>query len=513
MRRVILPLLFVIPLVIAGCVSPAGSVDAATAPDAASAAGAWWERATPSGEEHDHTDPAQHAGLSTPNFEVLGSDDLQTARFGTTAAGMGCGNVGTTSEGRRIAVVHTIATEVAFIVADVTDPANPQYLGEYLMPNSVIWDASVTADGKHAIVGAYPFAFSGRGVVLPKLAGLSPEGLPLYAMQFYWRDYCTGETVKAGPEQYLPFGPGIVLVGLQDPTQPTFEDWVSQPVIGPHSVTGHEIDGKQIVTASVTNLVHDASYYSFFEVATLPTGAGKLVPLSVIRAPGPRPGDFGNGHIDVDLAKHPGDGKVYAYLANWDDGMRIYDMSDMRAPKLVSTWRDGNAGSLHTTYSIPEMWGDKHYVIAGQEVGEPEELPTGWIYVIDDTDPANPVEVGRWTLPHKFSWKDKTGDNFGLGFSPHYVAVVNRTLFVTNYHGGLWAIDLSQDVTNPQAIGVFVPDVLPEKWYRDAPQGPFIEDVVAAPDGSLTVWDGSRGILNVRFDASQPMPRAPAWEQ
>ena len=510
MRRAF-PLLLAVVTLIAGCVTPSSGVEPQSAVGADGLA--WWERATPSGEEHDHADPAQHANLSTPNFQVVGFDDLQTKRFGTTATGMGCGGVGTTTEGRRIAVVHTIATEVAFIVADVTDPASPQYLGEYLMPNAVIWDATVTPDGKHAIVGAYPFAFSGRGIVPPGgQLRLGLDGEPLFPMQFYWRDYCTGQTVPAGPEQYLPFGPGIVMVGLQDPTSPEFEDWVSQPVIGPHSVTAHEIDGKTIATSSVTNLVHDASYYSFFEVVTLPTGMGKLVPLSVIQAPGPRVRDTGNGHVDVFVAKHPGDGKVYAYLANWDDGVRIFDVTDMRAPRQVGAWRDGDAGSLHTTYPLPVMWGDRHYTIAGQEVGEPDELPTGWIYVLDTTDPANPTEVGRWTLPHKFSWKDQSGKPFGLGFSPHYVEVVGQTLFVTNYHGGLWAVDLSQDIAKPQAVGVFVPDRLPEAWYGDAPAGPFVEDVIANPDGSLTVWDGARGILTVRFDAANPMPRAPAWE-
>ena len=42
----------------------------------------------------------------------------------------------------------------------------------------------------------------------------------------------------------------------------------------------------RIATASVTQLVHEPSYYTIFEVAETPVGKSKLVPLSVIRAPG-----------------------------------------------------------------------------------------------------------------------------------------------------------------------------------------------------------------------------------
>lgn len=488
----------------AGCATqPATKVNAASI-DPETGLPEWVVKGVPTGsEKHDHNDPLEHLGLSTPNFHEVGWDPLITDRYGTSATGMGCGGTGVTKEGRKLALVHTIATEVSLVVADITDPAHPQKLGEYLMPNAVIWDATITPDGKHALVGAYPFALSGRGFVLPV------PGQPV-PFQLQFRDACTGETKNAGAEQYLPFGPGIVMIGLQDPKDPKFEDWVPQPAIGPHSVGAQTIDGRVYATASVTNLQHESSYYSFFEITDTPAGS-KLVPLSVLEVPG-HPGPTAlNGHVDVYLAKHPVTKKVTAWLANWD-GMYIYDMSDMRVPKLISEWKDGTAGSLHTTLPFSDIRNGKHYVLAGQEVGEPKDLPSGWVYLIDDTDPAKPQEVARWTLPVKVAWKGANNSGGGLSFSPHYIAVQNDTLFVSNYHGGLWAVDIS-DLSHPGAIGLFVPDKISPKPYGGKANGPSIEDVLIDTDtGIITVWGSGSGVYQMTFDAASPMVKPVAWQ-
>src|SRR5688572_1524050 len=85
-------LLAVLPL--AGCLSDDGP---AVGPDGRDADGNlvfrddWAERALPySG--HDHFDPAQHRGLSTPNFEERGWDPLISEYYGRSAGGYLCGD-------------------------------------------------------------------------------------------------------------------------------------------------------------------------------------------------------------------------------------------------------------------------------------------------------------------------------------------------------------------------------------------------------------------------------------
>lgn len=501
--RALSPILTI--LVIAGCVTPGSSVDPQSAPGEVAAE--WWVNAIPStlvDPQHDHSVRAQHAGLTTANFEVLGWDPLVTSTFGTSLTGMGCGGTVTREDGMRLAVVHSISTTVSFVVADVTDPAAPKMLGEFYLPNAVVWDADISADGNHVLIGAYPPGpLFGRDVTLPVPGAL---GAPQWAANalgmVQFRNACTGEVTAVGPPNYLP-GPAIVMVGIQDPTNPTFESYVPQPVIGPHSVGSQMIDGTLYATSSVTNLVHSGSYYTIFTIE-----ANQLVPYTVIQTPGVVGPMELNGHTDVFLHKHPASGAVLAYLANWN-GMYVYDITTPAATE-VSSWFD--AGSVHTTYPFPFLVDDKQYLLVGQEVGEPTDLPSGWIYILDVTDPATPTEIGRWTLPIKVPWMDKDDQSSGLTLSPHYVAVLNQTMFVSNYHGGLWAVDIS-NMAEPAAVGIFVPDRMSPANYGEAESyGPSIEDVIVDLEtGILTTWDGAGGVYNLRFHEEMPTVAAPRW--
>lgn len=489
----------------------------------------WWVGSVPSSlthDDHDHSDHADHVGLTTPNFEILGWDPLVTEQHNQTVPGMMCGGVAHQGE-RRLSVVHSITNDMAILVADVTDPKAPFMVGEFYMPNGVTWDADITADGRHAVAGAYPVGlFTDQEPALPEplvQAGVFdefPQGplngilehLGLWKPTILFRDACTGQVQDVGPENYVPYGPGIVLISLEPPEEPTLADWRSQPVVGPHSVGSHLIGDEVIVTSSVTNLVHEASYYGFFRVTDTPTGS-VLEPYSQIRTPGvvtPMESNLMgvqpwlNGHLDVWVHEHPVTDQVVAYLANWD-GVYVYDLTNPLVPMELGFWRDGDEMSVHTTYPFPYLVDGKQYLVVGQEVYEQEDRPTGWIYILDVTDPGEPFEVSRWTLPEKPSW-----DDGGLQFSTHYVRVYNDTMFVAVNHAGLWAVDIT-NITAPLAYGMFVPE-----WPSPAPfgnHGPHVGDVDVDPTtGVITTWDGPSGVYQLRFHPDVPAPRAPAWE-
>lgn len=463
---------------------------------------------------HDHSDRSLHQGLSTPNFRILGHAPLGTDHHGQSAGGYYCGEVGGTD--RRLAVVNSFTSEVALVVVDVTDPADPQKLGELVLPNTQIYDAAITDDGQFAVLATSP------------LAPITHEDstTPVYRETPIWRDACGQET--QGPEDVLPFVSGTLLVDLRDPTVPDIEDFVPSPAIGPHSVRTTQVDGVRYVVSSTTNLAYTASYFSIYTVDEL-VGQGKLVPYGVHSAnyvpPAGDPTDVVgalallNGHVDGTVSKNPATGETLAYLANWDGGLITVRLDGPGQLTVLSTWgaRDADQGPdatgvIHSAQPLPELWNDRAVLITGQEVGGNiggmHPRPTGQIVILDVTDPEAPEPLARWTLPVDFVWSGS------LHFSTHYPAMVDDVLFVATYHGGLWAADASPDNwPDLPSLGVFIPAQEPAGGAAatDTAYAPYVLDVLAQPEGHLVVFDSSSGAYTVAFENDGSVTPAAPW--
>lgn len=516
-RRMRFPLLAALFLLAAGCVAPNTGTDDDGTPGEPIGDASWPSKIIVFGEGHDHRDWSQHVNMSTPNFQTLGYDPLNTEFYGDKSAGTYfCGGNATLEDGREITVISSLFSDVAFVVVDVTDPTKPTKLGEYVMEGVTHYDVDVSADGRYVVIGADPDPGAVFDII-PTLGGALVPEKPVATFRPLWRDACTGEERAAGPEEALPLAPATILVDISDPTSPTLVDAAPAPVFGPHSVSTSTIDGVTYVAASITNLAQPSDYFQFFQIEEHPAGA-KLVPLTVWQGSIHNQGTAGGGHVDAEIAKHPVTGQLLAYLSDWDGGLVILDLSTPQTPMLLSYWLDSQpeGGQVHSTRSIEGLWDDKHYVIAGQEfVARPEDRPSGWIWIIDDTDPANPTEVGRWTLPLDTEENWAEGERCCLEtWSTHYFRVVDRTLYVAMYHGGIWAVDLT-DPASPKSVGAFMPDRAPPAPYAE-PTGtydltPFVLDVFPRADHTMTVFDGYSGVYTVKFDPTRPMVAPTPW--
>ncbi|MEA3200413.1 MAG: hypothetical protein QOE90_1841 [Thermoplasmata archaeon] len=532
-RAIVLVVLLATAALVAGCVQ-APTTGGAPLSTASVVDASWAAKAIPNstpadGSKHDHRNWSEHVGLSTPNFEELAHDPLGVAYYGNASAGeYFCGGTATTAQGHHLAVINSFDTDVAFVLVDVTDPDHPVHLGDYMLGQPTpagpdlganTYDVDITPDGLHVVIAAdTPVLQQNHAPVadaVVPIGGVAPA--PVVHVQPRFRDACTGEVRNAGPEQALPIWPGTVLVSIADPKNPVFEDFAPAPVIGPHSVSTAKVGDTIYVAASTTNLVHQASYFQFFEIQELPTG-GKLVPVSTFDA-----GQAGNlmattnGHVDAEISVHPVTKKPVVYLSDWDGGMIILDFTTPQAPTVLGSWADTGAdgGALHSTRSIDGVYNGHHYLLAGQEfTGHPSNRPSGWIYILDDTDPANVKEVGRWTLPVDTQAKWGSVELF----STHYFRVVNDTAFVAMYHGGVWAFKLDFDhpenMKEPVSEGVFVPD----KWVakgRTPTQGydyaPFVLDVFPEGGNHLVVFDALSGVYSLLWHPEMKLPAPTPW--
>ncbi|HLE47779.1 MAG TPA: hypothetical protein VI818_05725, partial [Candidatus Thermoplasmatota archaeon] len=420
-----------------------------------------------------------------------------------TPGGHFCGDAQVTPGGRRIAALE-MRTVGGFALADVTDPAEPKWLGEFVMPNSRVYDMAVVPDGRHVLLVTTDQTPSPPS----PLSIEAPDGL-------YWRDACTPETltpVRSVAPDPVPRPMAFILVSIANPSQPEIVEQRPIPRAG-HSVFASIIDGRTLIMLSVYGFsgpLGPGDYYQFYELSGTAAGA-RLQFQSMVFLKGSGASSALIRVHDGWLHKHPVTKRLVAYAAGGNDFFTI-DLGDLRNPRIIGQWSDP-MGALHSVFPLEELWDGRHYTLLGPEFGgHPPGQPSGTLWVLDTTDPAKPVEVAAWTLPHEVEWQQ------GLTylFSNHYFGVVNRTAFTSMYHGGIWAVDLSgvnsDNFTLLPSVGVFAPDNVSEKppttLLRFTPN---FQEVIPMPDGTMIAFEGASGLYSIRFDASKPMPAPDPW--
>lgn len=498
--KTVIPVVLIIAT-LAGCLGGPSDPSPAEEPAAGLVGPAdWAERAVPSDPEHHHDDPAQHRGLSSANFELLGWDPL--ARSGSmTMGGGGCGAVNSGGDRKLAAVAATWDDGQGLAIADVTDPMDPHKVGELSSPQFWFRDAEITPDGRWAVVASFPTRANGVG--LPHGARAStpcPDSVPPAAM--------------------AAFG-GVALVDLSDPTQPVVADFAADAAGGPHSVYANTVDGVTYVMSANNGVPSDASRFMFYTVED-----GALSPYGVHTLQAPRASaaqPLFNLHTDSWIQKHPVTGQVLAYIANWDSGLVLLELQGPGLIVPVGAWNDYDpslgsemTGQIHSVAVTPELWDGKHYTFAGQEIiARPKDRPTGQMVMLDTTDPTQPVPVARWTLPVDTGiWDNKV--TWCCLFSTHYVTLVGHTMFISMYHGGVWAIDVTPGA-GPElpSLGAFIPSPPDPAYVSPAPgsPAPFVEEVYALDNGDLVTFDDYGGLYTFRFHPEIPVALPPPWTQ
>lgn len=133
-----------------------------------------------------------------------------------------------------------------------------------------------------------------------------------------------------------------------------------------------------------------------------------------------------------------------AYTSNWGDGVVLIDVGNGVAggspsnPVKIAQYRDF-AGATHAAFPYRSPTG-KFYVFMGDERGrsnggsgadgEPEAM-SGYIHIVDFTDPLNPEEVARYEVPEAGS---------------HNYWIEDDVLYAAFYNGGVRVVDISGEL-------------------------------------------------------------------
>lgn len=177
-----------------------------------------------------------------------------------------------------------------------------------------------------------------------------------------------------------------------------------------------------------------------------------------------------------------------AFLCVWDEGVYIYDVGNGTAggspdaPRFVGSVRTAG-GNAHNAWWYHAPGGSTRYLFVGEEgPGSVGSSSSGDIHVVDVSNLAAPVEVGRYTLA-------------GAGTHNFWVDEVKEILYAAYYNGGVVAIDIS---------GTLPADLNTRELARITPGGAgntYVWGVMQDPGGDVYASDMLSGFWRLRYGA------------
>lgn len=400
------PLLALLLLLAAGCVevpeaAPAPIGDAAGAP-----------LAYPVEVDHNHADPALHEaawGLERVAYLSLAEADLPLGGLYNlaTAGDLLVGSLGPPADAAALAAGMTLA------VFDVADPAAPRLLATRAFPGGGVEAIALTDDAGFAFLGT---EFGGAA--------------------------------------------GVWTVDLADPSRPTPVAFTPLPPEGPHNLRHARLGERHLVLASVAHVSSGPTEFLGFPQDSSPTHDLRVDVLEFDPARPERPlATLSSWSIDEEvegtalvhdavLQVHPVTGQPLMYVAYWDAGVRIVDLTDPANPVEVGKMDDFSPvdfGIVHTVKPHEGLLAGRHVTVATSQCAYAPDEPCH-VRVLDTTDPARPTQVATWTLPEEVH---------GPAFTTEIFDLADGTLVVPWLHGGVWALDLREPAA-PRATGYWL---------------------------------------------------------
>lgn len=162
--------------------------------------------------------------------------------------------------------------------------------------------------------------------------------------------------------------------------------------------------------------------------------------------------------------QHDQQGLPYLYVANKEAGLKVYNIIDIKKPKLVATVSNRAFASLHVMNLTQD--GSYLYLAIGNHFNNKQ---ASGMAIVDITDPVKPVFISYWTLP-------KSSGGSGI------VKVQGSYAYLGAMGNGLIILDIT-DKKKIKFVSQFIPDInypdpKPKKSLYNARGMQVIDDLV-----------------------------------
>lgn len=374
--------------------------------------------------DHDHRDPALHdevAGFQFRGFfeaaTVLGEERARLADlqfYGNYTAVALNGRAGSSAGG--------------FLLLEHLGGGNFSVLGRYRSGSEDNWYVKFSPDGRYVFLTANGAA--------------SPAAL-------------VNGTLESARSASLSGGArGIHIVSIQNPRAPALQGFYPAPVRVVNLAVWEGQQGRTYVAASLVQdrlgaatpagETKDLNYVSILQFSPDP----RAPRLEEVARWSPRDaaGIANAFPHDLSVWIYPANGRPLLYVAYWDAGAYIVDVTQPTQPSQVARIAPASSQDhVHTFKPHPLLIDGKYYAVVAPETFTGE--PAGPFRLFDLTDARNPRAVASWSPP------PAPRNTEPLLFSPHEFTLAEGRLFASNFHGGAWQLRL--------------PDLVPEaRWAK-----------------------------------------------
>jgi|DewCreStandDraft_3_1066083.scaffolds.fasta_scaffold00597_12 hypothetical protein len=181
-----------------------------------------------------------------------------------------------------------------------------------------------------------------------------------------------------------------------------------------------------------------------------------------------------------------------AYVACWDAGMAILDISDLASPRVVGyfRWSPPYGGATHTVLPLRERG---IAVVTEEAMADLCQEPRKHVWIVDIREEENPIPIATCPVPE--GEYCKAGGRFGPhNLHENYPGAAQFTdrIFVTYYNAGLRVFDL-RNPYRPEEVAWFIPET-PVGTPKGAPQ---VNDVYVDQEGLVYMTDRHTGGLYI----------------
>lgn len=337
------------------------------------------------------------------------------------------------------------------------DPTNDRGLA--VLDVSDFTTASDEGDLQNAELEVVAFLRNGNPAVSVMDVKLSNDGQYAFVCKQNIAALFGEEGPTPGPDGSgtSPNAGSLQAVDVSDPANPQVVGSWDAWAVGPHNCYHHQIDGTDCLFACKGALYTTSALYVFeFDRAT-----GSIRPVNYYTVDGDlRQGEAGSEQTeayshDITVQDDPRTGTTTGYWSNWENGVRVLDLStptdieevgwfDMGAPD------DETARKAHYAQPAPTLVDGKRVFVAGQEVPSRPEPGDSGRYFLVDADPVYTDDPGTsLDALDSWAWTDKgnTPDTVTFGnftLSPHNVDITeDGWVTAGHYHLGVRFLKIS----------------------------------------------------------------------